>query len=190
MLATTLLAQGTPMLGAGDEIGRSQQGNNNAWCQDQPLSWIRWDEADQGLIDFCARVLALRSAEPALSHRGWFEQDRGVWRLRWVTPEGHDMQFADWHRHDEHALACVVLHVPTPTAKARPWLWLGFNPHADARPFCLPEGDWALLLDSSAPDLCPNEGPAADTAARARTSARPLDGELPARSLVVLRHVD
>ena len=73
MLATMLLAQGTPMLAAGDELGRSQQGNNNAWCQDKPLNWLDWDKADKDLMGFCASVLALRSAEPALSQRGWFE---------------------------------------------------------------------------------------------------------------------
>jgi isoamylase len=184
MLATMLLAQGTPMLAAGDELGRSQQGNNNAWCQDKPLNWIDWDKADKDLVDFCASVLALRSAEPALSHRGWFEHDHGTWRLRWQAPAGHDMQIADWHRHDEHALACMVLHAPaqeatTPTQQLQPHLWLAFNPHAEPQSFKLPPGHWALVLDSSA----------TATPSRPADATRTLSKtfEAPAHSLVVLR---
>ena len=74
MLATLLLAQGTPMLLAGDEFGRTQNGNNNAYCQDNELIWIDWDKVANGgsdLIDFVRKLIALRKAYPIL-HRGRF----------------------------------------------------------------------------------------------------------------------
>ena len=66
LLATTLLALGTPLLLAGDELGHSQQGNNNAYCQDNPTTWIDWANADQGLADYVAQLVALRHRLAAL----------------------------------------------------------------------------------------------------------------------------
>ena len=72
LLATTLLAQGTPMLCAGDEIGNSQGGNNNAYCQDNPTTWLNWTEADGRTTELVAQLLALRAQEPLLRHPRWF----------------------------------------------------------------------------------------------------------------------
>jgi pullulanase/glycogen debranching enzyme len=83
MLATLLLAQGTPMLNAGDEIGNSQGGNNNAYCQDNPTGWLDWPHADMGLSRFVGELLALRRAQPLLRHDDWSAASRGV---RWCCP--------------------------------------------------------------------------------------------------------
>jgi len=71
LLVTLLCSQGVPMLLDGDEIGRSQKGNNNAYCQDNDLSCYDWDAADQGLLGFCCRLVAFRKAHPSLRRRQW-----------------------------------------------------------------------------------------------------------------------
>ena len=89
MLATLLLAQGTPLLNAGDEIGNSQQGNNNAYCQDNATGWLDWTHADRELLAFVQQVLALRLSEPALRHDRWFKHAPcapGERSLAWLAP--------------------------------------------------------------------------------------------------------
>jgi glycogen operon protein len=150
MLATLLLAQGTPMLTAGDEIGKTQGGNNNPWCQDNEIGWLDWERADQLLLDFVAEVVALRRSEPALRHDNWFEARRGHCTLRWLAPAGHDMQMQDWHDGHLRAFACVFECLREGrTSPLRPPLWLAFNPEASDHPFALPPGTWQLAIDSS-----------------------------------------
>ncbi|MBK9495171.1 MAG: glycogen debranching protein GlgX [Xanthomonadales bacterium] len=156
LLATLLLSQGTPMLLAGDELGNSQQGNNNAYCQDTPLAWLNWSQADVGLQAWVSKVLALRADEPLLRHPHWFvEQPVAADQvaLRWRAPNGHEMQVSDWHAADQHALACELWA----TDPHKPRLLLLFNPDAEARRFLLPEGTWLCILDSATPEaaLCP-----------------------------------
>ena len=176
MLATLLLAQGTPMLGAGDEIGRTQHGNNNAWCQDNPTSWLDWAQADRGLAAFVAETLALRRAEPALRHDAWFQPDRGTWTIRWLHPTGHDMQVHEWHDGASLAFACMI-HGHGRAASGRAALLLVFNPEALDIPFTLPHGHWSVVLDSSGE--LPREP--APVAAQALT--------VPHRCLLVLQQV-
>ncbi|HKN12158.1 MAG TPA: glycogen debranching protein GlgX [Candidatus Binatus sp.] len=99
-LATLLLSQGVPMITAGDELGRSQRGNNNAYCQDNPISWIDWVSADATLIDFTRRLIQIRRAHPIFRRRRWFTGDpaRGARRkdLEWFRPDGAEMTSADW----------------------------------------------------------------------------------------------
>ncbi len=178
LLATLVLAQGTPMLCAGDEIGNTQGGNNNAWCQDNATAWLDWAQADGALLAFAAELLALRRAEPGLHHDAWFEAERGAQRLHWLHPLGHDMRVVDWHDGGQLALACVIsghghghdaaganmtptaavsstaaITVPPPAATglaaADTALWLAFNPEPGDVLFALPPGRWALSLDSS-----------------------------------------
>jgi len=100
LLATLLLARGVPMLTAGDELGRSQGGNNNAYCQDNDLSWLDWEAADTGLRDFTARLIAARRAHPALhdtapltgATTGEFPD------VRWLTLAGEVLEGAAWGR--------------------------------------------------------------------------------------------
>jgi glycogen operon protein len=178
LLATLLLAQGTPMLLAGDEFGHSQQGNNNAYNQDNATTWLDWARADADLQAFVARVIALRRAEPALRHARWFAHapaPAGERSVAWLAPSGHDMQVHDWHDGGQHAFACRIDAAPEPAGDADAGcrhLLLAFNPEPAPIPFTLPPGAWQLALDSSGelPAPVPN---------------KPLT--VPAHTLVVLR---
>ncbi len=179
MLATLCLAQGTPMLNAGDEIGNSQQGNNNAWTQDNPTGWLGWDRADDGLCRFVAGALALRRAEPALRQDQWFHTApaaQGECSLGWFTPAGREMHYHDWHDGGQHAFAC---HIDAAAGSAAATegrsehLLIAFNPEAEALPFVLPPGAWAVALDSA------QVLPAGTSASGAL--------EIPAHALVALR---
>ena len=160
MLATLLLAQGTPMLNAGDELANTQQGNNNAYCQDNPLGWLDWHHDSSALQAFVARVSALRRAQPLLRHERWFVSagqgacaQPGEAQLRWFSPHGHEMQVQDWHHGLEQALACVIASLP---AGESPPLALLFNPEPQPLRFQAPAEcrgtPWRLLLDSSQAD--------------------------------------
>jgi isoamylase len=153
LLATLLLAQGTPMLCAGDEIGHTQLGNNNAYCQDNPKAWLDWTRADAALSRLVGQLTALRRSEPALHHDRWgaARGASGQRVLTWLAPAGHAMQVDDWHDPAQHAFACLIetgrpTHGPV-LGSAR--LWLAFNPQPQGRDFVLPAGDWTLALDSS-----------------------------------------
>jgi glycogen operon protein len=99
-LSTLLLSQGVPMLLGGDEIGRSQQGNNNAYCQDNELSWYDWGKVDRVLLDFTRRLLELRREHPAFRRRRWFQgrpiRGTGAKDIAWFTPQGQEMSDEDW----------------------------------------------------------------------------------------------
>ncbi len=96
-LATLLLSQGVPMLLGGDELGRTQRGNNNTYCQDNELSWVDWSAADDELIQFVAHLVQLRKRHPTFRRRRYF-QGRGlrVRDLLWLTPLGVEMTDANW----------------------------------------------------------------------------------------------
>ena len=101
-LATLLFSQGVPMICGGDEYGRTQGGNNNAYCQDNETSWFGWDwsEANQHLFDFTAWLISLRKEFPILHKRNFF-QDRRIWGndvrdIRWIRPDGQDMTEQEW----------------------------------------------------------------------------------------------
>jgi isoamylase len=95
---TLLLSQGVPMLLGGDEIGRTQGGNNNAYCQDDEISWFAWDAVDESLRDFVRRVIALRRDHPVFRRRHWFQGRpiRGTVDIGWFRPDGTEMDDADW----------------------------------------------------------------------------------------------
>ena len=165
LLATLLLSQGTPMLAAGDELGHSQGGNNNPYCQDNATTWIDWSVADDALTDFCARLIALRHHLQPLPDV-W----QGETNLRWQLPDGHPPGHADWN---DHAQRGIGVRIDRPGRSSQPLLLL-FNPGDHERMFRLPPGNWQTLLDSS------TEAPAAakDTCA------------MPARSLLLLQQED
>jgi isoamylase len=101
-LATLLLSQGTPMLLGGDEFGRSQGGNNNAWCQDNEISWFDWEEvaASSELLEFARELIALRHAHPVFRRRqylhGTDEEGSGLPDVWWFRPDGRRMTQTDW----------------------------------------------------------------------------------------------
>ncbi|NMQ06398.1 glycogen debranching protein GlgX [Candidatus Accumulibacter phosphatis] len=116
LLATLLLSQGVPMLLAGDEMGRTQRGNNNAYCQDNELSWVNWDlawlPANRELFEFTRRLIDLRKAHPALRRRHFFQGQRirgaGVRDIIWLHPTGSEISDEDW---DHHYARCFGVYL-------------------------------------------------------------------------------
>ena len=149
LLACTLLSQGTPMLCAGDELGHSQDGNNNPYCQDNPITWMDWSQADEDLIAFTARVLALRrTAQPFDAH--WYNglsDGLGLYDLAWLQPDGGPLQGDAWHDPAARALGCLI----GKPGRAKAPLLLLVNAGIQARDFLLPAGVWEALLDSAHP---------------------------------------
>ena len=114
-LATLFLSQGTPMLLGGDEIGRTQRGNNNAYCQDNDLSWYDWSfpARDDDLHAFVRRLIRIRAEQPVLRRRRFLHGSRlraiGAKDITWLRPGGGEMTAADWHEQSLRALG-LVLH--------------------------------------------------------------------------------
>ena len=167
ILATLLFAQGTPMITAGDEFGRTQGGNNNAYCQDNEISWIDWalPEAEPGaaLLAFTRRLLEIRRSLPLL-HRGRFlgtayDAERDLSELRWVSPAGVELTPEQWNDDHMRCLGLVIdgraqeSNIPRPGADAT-LLWV-LNAYHDAVEFHLPEAaggsHWCCLLDTNNP---------------------------------------
>ncbi len=100
-LTTLFTSQGVPMLVAGDEMGRTQRGNNNAYCQDNEISWVDWQHTDKSLLDFTGKLTRFTSAHPVFQHKGWFrgKKIRGVGTedIAWFKPEGDSMSDDDWN---------------------------------------------------------------------------------------------
>jgi glycogen operon protein len=107
MLTTLLLSFGIPLLLGGDELGRTQQGNNNAYCQDNPITWFDWSRVDADLLAFTKRLIALRAAHPVFRRRRFLAGAEAV-ELSWFTPEGVAMTPADWF--DPNA-RCLILYL-------------------------------------------------------------------------------
>jgi len=152
LLATLLCAQGTPQLLSGDELGSSQRGNNNAYCQDNALTWLDWAQADQGLDSFVAKVVRLRRRYPALRHPRWFTGSASVgaaWPdIEWRTASGQAPDAADWEQRDPRLLVCVI-SVGEGAQAARERLLLVLYADPASLEVCLPEGPWRLLLSSA-----------------------------------------
>jgi glycogen debranching enzyme GlgX len=108
-LATLFLSQGVPMLVAGDEMGRTQDGNNNAYCQDNELSWISWQKADRSLIDFTRNLIKLRREHRVFHRRNFFEGESlrpgGKKDVMWFLPNGQEMTEDEWKLHHSKCLA-------------------------------------------------------------------------------------
>ncbi len=194
-LATLLLSQGTPMLLAGDEIRRTQAGNNNAYCQDNELSWVDWglDDRAEGIRAFTRRLLRLRAEHPVFRRSAFLAgegtQGSGAPDVWWFRPDGRRMTLADWARGDAFALGAFLngAEIPTQTEEGEPitdesFIVL-FNAWREPVTFVLPPARfgrrWAHELCTAEPELPPN---GSTLAARAEV---PLRG----RALRVLRRV-
>jgi glycogen operon protein len=144
-LATLFLSQGVPMLLGGDEWGRSQGGNNNAWCQDNEISWFDWDECDRDLLEFTRALIELRRNHPVFTRTKFFE-GKGellpdVW---WMRPDGRRMTRRDWDNLESRAIGVFLngdeLNTETPQGEEvrdESFLLL-FNAHFEAVSFRLP----------------------------------------------------
>ena len=147
--ATLLFSQGTPMLLAGDEIGHTQHGNNNAYCQDNDISWLNWKNADQEMLSYTKKLISLRQHYPALRHARWFTGEGlpiGHADIVWLSPDGGPVQEAEWHFRGKVCMGILV----NGSAHETPCLIL-LNACAQALPFSLPSGRWRMLLDSVNP---------------------------------------
>jgi isoamylase len=165
-LATLLLSQGVPMLLGGDELARTQRGNNNAWCQDNEISWFDWavDEVGQGMLEFARRVIFLRRNHPVFRRNRFFagsgEDLPDVW---WMRPDGRKMTQRDWRNPEARAIGVFLngdeLHTTTQSGaelQDESFLLL-FNAHHESMTFRLPTRRfgtrWKLELSTAEPEL-------------------------------------
>ncbi len=151
-LATLFLSQGVPMLLGGDEIGRTQRGNNNGYCQDNEMSWYDWEHADAGLLHFTQRLVRLRHQHPVLCRRRWFQgrpiHGTQVSDIAWFTPAAVEMSDQDWGVGFAKSLG-VFLNgrgIPTPNERGEPIVdesfYVMFNAGADPLEFVIPAEKW------------------------------------------------
>jgi glycogen operon protein len=135
------------MLCAGDELGHSQNGNNNPYCQDNDTTWIDWTQIDHELIAFTAQVLTLRRQLHPLGNH-WYSGLIGANRLAdvaWLQSNGTEMQDQNWGDMSDCVLGCLI---GQPGRTPMPLLLL-FNPHDSEQAFVLPAGFWRILLDTA-----------------------------------------
>jgi len=158
LFATLLLSQGIPMLLGGDELGRTQGGNNNAYCQDNALSWYDWSGADHDLLEFVRRLIALRMAHPVLRRHPWLRGHAGAGTpdVAWLRPDGREMGPEDWRWPQPRALgmylngAAIPGLAPDGAPLVDASMYALFNAHVETVRFTLPSlagsAAWQLVL--------------------------------------------
>ncbi len=179
LLATLACSQGVPMLSAGDEMRRTQHGNNNAYCQDNETSWVHWDLDPRGeeMLAFTRELFALRRRHPVLRRRSFFRgapvSGDGTKDVTWLGPDGKELTDADWHRADAHALG-MLLHG-------------GASDEIDdhGRPVA---GDTLLLLVNGGAEHCTFTLPAMGTWRELINTARPGKHGRPSRTYALPRY--
>ncbi len=193
-LVTLLLSQGTPMLLGGDEIGRTQHGNNNGWCQDNEISWVDWTETPEKtqLRDFTRRLIRLRQEHQSFRRstflRGKEVKDSGLPDVWWFRPDGLKMTRRDWQG-GEHVLGMFLngREIVTPGPRGEDVeddsFVLLFNAELEDRVFTLPRrrfgAQWALELSTADPEAEPGS----------RVHGARTDLPVLARSIVILKRV-
>ena len=193
-IANLLLSQGTPMLLGGDEIGRTQLGNNNAYCQDNEISWFDWERVDDALLAFTRYLIAFRKAHPVFRKRRWFEgrpvDSSSLLDIGWFTPGGAKMSEADWNNGLLKSLGVFLngegIVAPDPRGEriVDDSFYILFNSYHEPVVFKLPARvwgrRWVKALDTAEEDL--------------KEEARPHRAggkiEVQSRSLVVMRRLD
>ncbi len=185
LLATAILATGTPMLLMGDEFSHSQDGNNNAYCQDNRTSWLDWhDTLDPHLVDYVANLIALRKRHAVFRRLEFFTGDAlattGLKDVYWLTAEGQEMEGDDWGHVERRALGMQIGN----DGEASERILLLFNASAEDLSFKLPKGfpctAFRPVFESTKPDgLC-------DTGAKCVGAGEAFP--LPSRSFVLLQH--
>ena len=164
VLTTLMVSQGTPMISHGDEVGRTQHGNNNGYCQDNELTWIDWEAAEEysDILDFTRRVTALRARHPVFRRRRFFDgkpirTGEGSRDIAWLTRHGGQMTPDDWHSGIKSV--AVFLNgeaIPEPDARGERVVddsfLLCFNAHAYPVEFVTPDGQyarqWTVVIDT------------------------------------------
>ena len=166
MLATLLLSQGLPMLVGGDEFGRTQGGNNNAYCQDNEISWVNWHHDDAGLAlnTFVSKLARIRKTFPILRRErfltGAYNEELGLKELTWLAPSGEEMQPANWEDPSAKCIGLILDGRAQPSGLRKRGidrtLLMVLNAAANPVDFKLPavaDGDgWMLLIDTNQPD--------------------------------------
>jgi glycogen operon protein len=166
LLGTLLLSQGTPMLVAGDEFGRTQQGNNNAYCQDNEISWLNWDlkEKGQSLIRFVQKLARMRHRYPILRRSrfltGDYDKELDVKDLTWINASGSEMRSEDWHDDGMRCFGMLIDGRAQPTGVRQrgreATMLLVLNGHHDVVTFKLPScpggNTWTRVIDTNIPE--------------------------------------
>ena len=139
LLTTLFLSRGMPLIAQGDEMGRTQRGNNNAYAQDNEITWLDWDGADGELVDFVAAAHNFRKAHAAVTQDHFLDGKgkKGIRDVVWWHQDGREMNDGDWNNADQSMLGMQLK-----TADDEVLVW--FNRHADAAPAHLPEGAWQV----------------------------------------------
>ncbi len=166
-LATLAFSQGVPMLSHGDELGRTQRGNNNAYCQDNEISWINWDLGDREreLLDFTRHVFRIFASNPVFRRRGFFEdkkrEDGRAKDISWLRPDGREMTLEDWQNPKNRAIGMLIYGDAADDVdeRGRPnsgqTLLLMINGSNRARHFALPRppepGHWHEIVNTAQP---------------------------------------
>jgi len=148
LIATLLFSEGIPMLTAGDEFGRTQMGNNNAYCQDNETSWVDWDAIDHNFMEFVRRLLQLRLRFSVLRRPRFFSGDQisgtSSKDIAWLLPDGRELFGSDWH-----GTSCLGVSYALDGSETEDGaLLLLVNPLSSATEFSLPPGSWRCLLDT------------------------------------------
>jgi isoamylase len=175
LLATLLLSQGVPMLLAGDEFGHTQQGNNNAYCQDTPLTWLNWTLApeQQALLDFSRQVMQLRKKNPVFRRRRFFHgraiRGADIKDLYWIKCDGTEMSDADWNADHVRCLGVALVGNQMTETSERGEIIEGetfailINAGESAVSFRLGSRErdvlWTTVIDTAEPDAAPRSFP-------------------------------
>jgi isoamylase len=165
--ATLLLSQGVPMIVAGDEISRTQQGNNNAYCQDNEISWLNWKAADKDMLEFTKKLIQFRKDHPIFRRRRWFQGQpvtgRGLEDIAWFLPEGTEMTDENWNHDFAKSLAVFLngkgLHSVGPKGERimDDDFYMIFNAFHETIEYKLPPAKyskkWLKIMDTSRVDF-------------------------------------
>jgi glycogen operon protein len=187
MLATLVLSQGVPMLQAGDELGRSQGGNNNAYCQDNRISWLDWEHTDDQLGTFVRELLSFRRVQPLLQADRFrhARSDEDGQSLRWLAAEGGELKGEAWHDPERLCIGCLLVQEARNNCGAHSLLIL-LNAGEDDVTFALP-GDfsWTRCIDTVTAEVIV-DGMAPAAAAGHPGSADPAETLVSGQSVVVM----
>jgi len=162
-IATLFLSQGVPMLLAGDEIGRTQKGNNNAYCQDNEISWLDWKNADKEMLAFTKKMIRLRKEHPVFCRTRWFKGERlkhgDVEDIAWFLPEGVQMTEENWNHDYAKSLAVFLngkginAHTYEGGLITDDSFYIIFNAHHDPLKFRFPVEkygkSWVKIVDTA-----------------------------------------